>query len=98
MDEILQKLKSEIDITSWEMIHPHHVRDAVFIVNKPMELWDVGKLIAENKAHLVKALLDSNELRRPTENEIAGFKNDEKLKFKFLIIQPFVLVQIQENI
>lgn len=96
MDETLQKLHSEIDITSWEMLHPHYMREALFILNKPNDLAQMGKLIADNKTHLVKAFLDSNELRRPTETEIAGFKNDEKLKFKFLIVQPFVLVQIND--
>lgn len=91
--ELYQKLLSEIDTTNWEMIHPHFLRDAVYILKSPNDLVQMGVLVAENKAHLIQGFLAAGELYKPSESEVELFKNDLNIQFKVLIIQPFVFIQ-----
>lgn len=94
--ELYQKLSSEVDTTNWEMIHPHFLRDVVYLLKSPNDLIQMGILVAENKAHLIQGFLAAGELYKPTESEVEQFKNDLKINFKVLIIQPFVFIQRAE--
>lgn len=93
MEEIKQKLESEILDCQWELIEPHHLKQTVYYLKSPNDLVQVGVLVASNKAHLIKGLMDAGEIYRPSDEEVKKWSNDKNLFFKFLIIQPFVFIQ-----
>lgn len=76
------------------LLEPHLLRDAVILVRPPNDLIQVGRLMADNKSHLVKGLMEANEIIKPSKEMIDKWKNDKNIKFNFLIIQPFVLIKL----
>jgi hypothetical protein len=93
MDELLEKLQSELEIASWDLIDPHYKRDVVVFVKLPNDLVQTALLFADNKSHLVKGLMDAGELYKPSAEEVAQWMKDHSQRFKFLIVRPFVLIQ-----
>lgn len=94
MDELKQKLVSEIEEGDWSMLSPHYERDALFIVSPDLNLAEVGYALAEDDGESVKRWQENGEIRRPTPSDVSIWKEDQFKKFaKFLIIQPFVVIQ-----
>lgn len=95
MEELKKKLQEDIDQSDWSMLKPHVERGAILFVDRKLELVDVGVAIAQDKIQIVKLWLDEGLVTKPTQTEIDDFEKDEYTKkFKFLIIQPYVLVQV----
>ena len=45
-----------------------------------------------------KKAMDSNLLRRPTENEILSWENNPNIKLgKFLIVSPYVFLELEDD-
>lgn len=91
--ELSEKFKSELEDASWDLIEPHYKREAVFYLKSPNDLVQVAVHLANNKALIVKALMDTGELSRPSEQQVDLWQKDSLKKFKFLIVRPFVLIQ-----
>lgn len=86
------KLKDDIDKASWDMLKVHHERGAVFIVDSNLELVDVGASIALDEVNIIKIWLDNEQFKKLDEipENVDMFVRD----INFLIIQPYVLIQI----
>lgn len=93
MDELIQKFQEELEESSFELIEPHFKREAVYCLKKPNDLIHMAIHIANNRANIVKGYLDSGELYKPDQSEANKWLNDTSIRFKFLIVQPFVLIQ-----
>lgn len=85
------KLKDDIDKASWDMLKVHHERGAVFVVDSNLELVDVGASIALDEVNTIKIWLDNGKFKKLDEmpEDVDMFVRD----IKFLIIQPYVLIQ-----
>lgn len=99
MEDIKSKLHSEIDETDWSMLRPHYDRGAVFIISESLDLAEVGEALATDKVDAVKAWQTSKSLG-PLDEEIANkFDKDPHTKIaRFLIIQPYVIIQLLPDI
>jgi hypothetical protein len=86
------KLKDDIDKASWDMLKVHHERGAVFIVDSNLELVDVGASIALDEVNIIKIWLDNEQFKKLDKipENVDMFVRD----INFLIIQPYVLIQI----
>lgn len=95
MDELKEKLKSEVEQADWDMLQVHHDKGAVFIVSSNLGLIDAAVAVAQDRTQFVKIWLDNGDLSRPTDDQV---KNFQKNKFEklcdFIIIQPYVLVKL----
>ncbi|MBG59939.1 MAG: hypothetical protein CMJ16_05715 [Peredibacter sp.] len=92
--ELKDKLKEEVDQASWAMLEDHYKRGAVFLVNK-VELEEVGVALATDDTQKVKLMLDNEELVKVDEpHQKEWEKTANEKNFKFLIIQPYVLIQL----
>lgn len=88
------KFEDQIDEANWEMLKDHHTRGAVFLVDNSLDLVTVATAVAKDSVELVKTWLNSEKLRSLNEQEIAIWEAMPKEKvIKFLIVQPYVLVQ-----
>lgn len=89
-----EKLKSEIDKASWDMISDHHKRGAVFIV-KDEKLEVIGEAIALDHVNQVKLWLDNKQIEKlksmPIDSQDPTYF---KREIEFLIIQPYVLIKL----
>lgn len=91
--DLKNKLKDEVDQASWEMLRDHHQRGAVFMV-EGVELVDVAAAIALDEVSRVKIWLDNGDLAK-VEDDFADAceKNPKEKNFRFIIVQPYVLIQ-----
>lgn len=92
-DSLKEKLKDDIDKASWEMLKIHHERGAVFVVDSKLDLIDVGAAIAVDEVNTVKIWLDNKQFTKL--EEIPTEEDQKERKIKFLIVQPYVLIQLQ---
>ena len=94
MEDLKEKLKTEVEQADWDMLRVHHEKGSVYFVHGNLELLDVAVAVAKDKAQFIKVWLDTGELSRPTEEEIEGFEKDQFTKIcDFIIIQPYVLAK-----
>lgn len=93
-DRIRKKLISEALECDWMMLEQHHARGALFVVEKSLNLFDVGVAIAQDDVTSVKVWQAQEKLRTPTDEEVCSWKARPQLKMaKFIILRPYVLIQ-----
>ena len=93
---LLDKLTNDVDEAFWELLAPHHEREALFMVQKPLELPPVGLAMTNDEVEYIRKWLAAGDLYRPTQEQIDVW-NEEQTKFKYLIIQPYVIAQIESE-
>lgn len=92
--ELLERLKQDIDVASWELLGPHVERNAVFVIDPELQLEHVGLAIARDDIESVKHWQNEKMIRGPQQDEIDRWsENPTKNSVEFLIIQPYVLVK-----
>ena len=89
----VEKLAREVDVAQWEWLRAHNERGALVIVNRGLDLADVGERIAADDSPMVQRWLVSNLLAKPTAEQVAAWNNEPARNFSTLVISPFVLIQ-----
>jgi hypothetical protein len=96
--ELKEKLKTEIDFADWKMLEGHQEKHGVLLIDSKLNLIDAGVAIAQDEVVLVKSWQEEALLGRPTNEQIKDWKKSPNEKnFKFIIVQPFVLIQLIQN-
>jgi hypothetical protein len=99
MIELREKFKTEIEKADWDMIIPHHEKQSVFILDNTLELIVVGEALAQDNTELVSLWLGNKSLCKPTDEQVNRFNETPFKKIcDFLIIQPFVLIKLFQEI
>lgn len=97
IEELKDKLKTEVEETDWEPLKQHHENQAIYIVSG-LDLLDAAVAVAQDKVEFIKLWLDSGSLRKPSDEEVAKWDAKKNLKMaKFIIIQPYVLISLIED-
>ena len=94
--ELQTRLENELMDVEFEAIAPHVARDAVVLIQPEVPLVKVAMAISLDLAADVEAWLKDGTLRKITVRDTEGWSGNEK--FRFLIVQPFVLIQRAEHI
>jgi hypothetical protein len=89
-------LEDQIATVSWEHLRPHFLRDALFLVSSEVPLEHAAAAVARDDTDRVQALIQAEQIRRPTLPEDEAWKKDGET-FRFVIVQPFVLCQRLEG-
>ncbi len=85
----------DINKGSWDMLAPHFARGALFLAASTLELRAVGEAIAKDQASTVAAWLESSELKRPSDEDVAQWAQQGGEEFAhFIIVQPYVIIQL----
>jgi hypothetical protein len=93
-DDLKTKLKNEIMTAPWVEIRPHWAdRNSVIFVEAELDLVDVGQSIVTDNASQVETWLASHQISRPNESQIEAWDSSPEKSFRFLIVQPYVLIQ-----
>ena len=90
MSDLRKQLNEDLNVASWDMLEPHLKRDALVEVHESLDLVEVGIAIAEDKADLVKDWMEKGLIKGVKEKKTEW----EKVQFKFLILSPYVLMQV----
>lgn len=85
----------EIMETTWKALSLHHRRKALFFVCPPVDLLSAANAVALDQTRIIQAWISSKHLFRPDENYIKTISDDKT--FRFVIIQPYVLVQLENT-
>ncbi len=97
MVDLRKNLNKDLDIATWDMLELHLTRGALVEVHNSLDLINVGLAVAEDKAELVKDWMEKGLIKNINEVE-QEWKENKGFKFKFLILSPYVLVQVlREN-
>lgn len=87
-------IDASIDETTWTPLAMHAKRSALFLVDASIGLSVAGNAIAHDRQAIVAHWIATGLLRRPTEEERAAWnEDDEAHRFRFVIVQPYVLAE-----
>ncbi|MAE59411.1 MAG: hypothetical protein CME69_11050 [Halobacteriovorax sp.] len=92
-DNLFEKLKNDVDKAKWELIAPHHERQAAFIITNDLALEAVGLAMARDESNYVREWIQQKKLLPPTEEQVSTWEEDET-EFNYLIVQPYVIFQL----
>jgi len=89
MDDLKKQLNEDLDVATWDMLEQHLKRGALVEVHESLDLIEVGVAVAQDRAELIKDWMDKGLVKN------VGKEMGKDLQFKFLILTPYVLVQVQ---
>lgn len=93
MSDLKKELQDSLDEAPWEWLKPHLDRGTLLNVGFNMDLVDVAFRIAKDDVDYIRKLMNGNFLRRPTPVQIEKWDKTPEKKFRFIIVQPYVLIQ-----
>jgi hypothetical protein len=93
MSDLRAELAETVDEAQWEWLQPHAKRDAVLVVDRQLDLVDVGMAIANDNVASVQQWIGQNLLAKPSSAQLSTWADNPAQRFSALIIQPYVLVQ-----
>lgn len=93
-DDIHSKLSTEILVGLWEDLKAHSVeRDAVIIVAQDIDLVFAAEKVASDDVKAVQSWIQSGRFTRPSQQQLEIWSEMPQKTFRFLIVQPYVLIQ-----
>lgn len=91
--ESRQELAAKIDITDWFSLRAHLERGGVILVDRMLDLTEVGAAVAGDDVKLIERWVAAGLVGKPSAEQIAGWDAQTMKIFNCLIVSPFVLAQ-----
>ncbi len=85
-------MEKELDLANWSMLHPHFVRDSLYLVKTEVDFIDTCLAVAQNDAVKVAELIEKNLISRPDGLQVEQWHKSKPV-FKCLVVSPFVFIQ-----
>ena len=92
-ESLKTKLSRQLDDVPWSGLREHAARDGIIMLGLELDMVDTGIAFAEDKFEWVNQQVEAGLITKPTAAQLSHFEKNPQLLFRFLIIQPFVLVQ-----
>ncbi len=86
-------LRKQLGWATWAELVPHFARGVVIVVRADLDLIDAAEALAADNGSDVQTWLDDGRMRKPDEAESRAWMVVPP-KFQFVIVQPWVVVQI----
>ena len=93
MQDLKAELAELVDEAEWEWLIPHAKRDALILVDQSLNLVDVGAALANDDVATVQQWISTQQIYKPSPEQLADWGQDQTRRFNALIVQPYVLVQ-----
>jgi hypothetical protein len=93
MQDLRSELAESLDEAEWNWLKPHVQRDAVVVVDRALDLLDVGVALARDDVVSVQHWISEQLIRKPSPEQLSDWNSDQTKRFQALIVQPYVLVQ-----
>ena len=94
VDELYEKLRSEVQAVAWDALAPHASRGALLVVAPELDLATVAVKVAQDDAAAVGAWVAAGRLFKPSQEMMQQWQAEEGGElFSFVIVQPYVLCQ-----
>lgn len=95
-DKLEEHINKETGIIIWSDLVRHFARGVVIHVDAPLDLIDVAAVLANDDTKTLQNWLDSNALRRATDDDARDWTAREP-EFWCCVTAPWVLVQESEQ-
>ena len=92
MSDLKTQLRDQLAQMEWYFLTPHAQRDALIVVDKGLDLVEVGFAIANDNTNLVQHWISEQLIQKPSAEQLSIWNDDSDKKFHTIIVQPFVLV------
>ena len=92
-NEIQAELQGSAQEAEWSWFAAHLARGAVIHVSPELSLAEVGAHIATDSVEHISGWLSSRAIFKPGSTEIAQWDSQPSQRFRFIIVQPYVLIQ-----
>lgn len=94
-DELIKKLSEEIETCSWNDLEDHYQRGAILLIDTSLDLVEVGVAMAKDQADVIEKWLERDMIQKISSDQRDIWQKNPKEKIsRFLIIQPYVLIQV----
>ena len=90
------KFSEDLAEITWSDIKPHAQRDAVIVVDRALNMIDVGVAIASDRADQVQHWIDEALVQKPSSEQLSIWNAEPTLIFDALIVQPYVLIMAKD--
>ena len=96
--QLVEDLKKQIDDANWSMLEDHHKKRSLVLIDQSIQLEMVGTCLAMDNSKLLEGWMAEGKVQNVTDDmtEI-WMENKDAYIFRFLIIQPYVLIQIKAS-
>lgn len=91
--ESRQELAAKIDITDWFSLRAHLERGGVILVDRMLDLTEVGAAVAGDDVKLIERWVAAGLVGKPSAEQITSWDAQTMKIFNCLIVSPFVLAQ-----
>ncbi len=88
----LDKLEKYTGEVSWDYLEKHYRSGALLYIDPSLDLIVVGKAIAKDDAYSVAEWKKSGDIVKPSAPHAMYWQNSN-IRFKALVVSPFVLIQ-----
>jgi len=93
-DQIYKKLEEEKAETTLKDLEVHQKRKALILVSETLDIAKVGAHIALDDKPIIQNWLESKLIQNLEDQEFKNLNSMNNKIFSFIIIQPFVLIQM----
>ena len=93
MDDLRTKLQEELDTAEWRDLRTQLRRDSLILVAPQLDLIEVAWCVAKDRSATVADWIASGLLRKPEQEELAGWERQLDMPFRMLIVAPYILIQ-----
>lgn len=93
MQDLREQLAENLDLAEWNWLIPHVKRDVVLVIDRELDLLDVGVAIASDHTSSVQDWISRELIYKPSAEQLSIWNSNDTKKFHALIVPPFVLVQ-----
>ena len=96
-ESLEERLTRQLDDVPWSGLREHAARDGIIILGQELEMVETAVALAEDRFHWVNEQIDAGRITKPSKSQLANYEKSPERLFRFLIVQPFVLIQSLEN-
>ena len=89
-----EKLAGQIGTAPWSLLEVHAQSDHLILADASLSILDVATAVADNESETVNTWIEESLLAKPSLEQWTRFKNEDGLRFQFVIVHPFVIGQV----
>ena len=93
MSQVRERFEAELAEVEWADLRAHEKRGSLIVVDDGLDLVEVAVKVAEDDAQAVSGWINTGKLSRPGPEQVASWVERDDIRFRTLIVQPYVLTQ-----
>jgi hypothetical protein len=92
-EELRQHLANEVHRVDWRPLSPHAKRGGLVLVDPRLDIVEVALAVAQDDSARVQQWMQSQQLARPSDEQMESWRDETEERFTVIIVQPYVLAQ-----